>query len=146
MKHSLMKLAPVLMSLATLAACGGDSTTSPSALAGTYNAVIFTTAGSSGQTDQIIAGSTLTINLASNGLTTGHLHVVASGSTPALDADMAGTWTQNGNSVTFSQAADTFVRNTTFAMVAAGSTAWDLEGVGTFSGTEVRLTLRRVGP
>jgi len=144
--NRVMKLSPIVVGIAAMIACGSDSAAPPSALVGTYNAFTFTTTGSSGQTNQLSAGSTLTINLAANGSTTGHLHVVASGSNPVLDADMAGTWTQTGNSVTFSQAADTFVRNMTFAVAPASSSAWDLVGNGTFSGTAVALTLRQVVP
>ena len=143
MKHSLMKLAPLFVGFAAMAACGGDSTTAPSALVGSYTAIEFVTTGSSGQTNQLLAGSTLSITLASNHSTSGHLHMAASGSSPAFDADLAGTWTQTGNSVTFSQAADTFVRNTTFAAVAGSGSLWDLVGDGTFSGTAVHVTLRQ---
>jgi hypothetical protein len=143
MKHSLMKLSPICIGIATMIACGSDSTAPRSPLVGSYNAILFVTTGSSGQTNQIQAGSTLSINLAANGSTTGHLHIVASGGYPALEADMAGTWTQTGSSVTFSQAADTFVRNMTFAVTAAGS-SWQLVGNQVFSGTQIQITLSQV--
>ena len=143
MKHSLIKRAPIFFGIATMVACGGDSTAPPSVLVGSYNAVEFTTTGSSGQTNQLLAGSTLNISLAADHTTSGHLHVVASGSTPAFDADLAGTWAQSGNSVTFSQPADTFVESMTFAVVAASNSLWDLVGDGTFSGTAVHVTLRQ---
>jgi hypothetical protein len=143
MKHSLMKLAPVVLVFAGMAACGGDSTTPPSGLVGTYQAVEFTTTGSSGQTNQLLAGSTLNIALSSDHTTSGHVHVAASGSSPAFDADLTGTWIQTGNSVNFSQPADTFVESMTFAVVAASGGAWDLVGDGTFSGTAVHVTLRQ---
>jgi hypothetical protein len=143
MKRSLMKFAPIYFGIAAVTACGSDSTTPPSPLVGSYNAVQFVTTGSSGSTNQILAGSTLSINLAANGSTTGHLHLAASGGVPAFDADMAGTWTRTGNSVTFSQTADTFVRNMTFAVTAAGS-SWQLEGNQVFSGTQIQITLSQV--
>jgi len=142
MKGSLMRISPVFLVAAAMMACGGGDSTSPSAsVAGSYTATQFITTGSSGQTNQILAGSTLVINLASNGTTTGHLHLAAQGGNPVFDADMAGTWSQSGTTVTFSQTADTFVRNTNFTAVANGST-WALEGTGSFSGTAaVQITL-----
>ena len=144
MRQSLMRIGPILLGIAGMVACGGgDSTAPPSVLVGSYNAVQFVTTGSSGQTNQILAGSTLSINLMPNGTTTGHLHMAESGGNSAFDADMAGTWTQTGNSVTFSQAADSFVRNITWAVAAAGS-SWQLEGDGVFSGTRTQVTLSQV--
>ena len=142
MKGSLMRISPVFLVAAAMIACGGSDSTSPSgSVAGSYTATQFITTGSSGQTNQILAGSTLVINLAGNGTTTGHLHLAAQGGNPAFDADMAGTWSQSGTTVTFSQTADTFVRNTNFTAVANGST-WALEGTGSFSGTAaVQITL-----
>ena|ERR1700730_13293222 len=144
MRQSYMRTAPILLGIAAIVACGGsDSTAPPSVLVGSYNAVQFVTTGSSGSTNQILAGSTLSINLMPNGSTTGHLHVAASGGNPAFDADMAGTWTQTGNSVTFSQAADSFVRNMTWDVAAAGS-SWELVGDQVFSGTRTQVTLSQV--
>ena len=144
MKQSVIRTGPILLGIAAIVACGGGGSTAPtSVLVGSYNAIQFVTTGSSGQTNQILAGSTLSINLMPNGTTTGHLHMVASGGNSALDADMAGTWTQTGNSVTFSQAADSFVRNMTWAVAAAGS-SWQLLGDQVFSGTEIKVTLSQV--
>jgi hypothetical protein len=143
MKHSMVKTAPIFLGIAAMIACGSDSTGPPSPLVGSYNAVVFVTTGSSGQTNQILAGSTLSINLSPNFSTTGHLHVAASAGAPALDADMAGTWTQTGSTVTFSQAADTFVHNMNFTVAAAGS-SWELDGDQVFSATRIQITLGQV--
>jgi hypothetical protein len=141
MKRALMRISPILLAAAAIIACGGSDSSSPNGtVAGSYTATQFTTTGSSGQTNQLLAGSTLAINLAGNGATTGHLHLAASGGNPAFDADMAGTWAQTGSTVTFSQSADTFVRNIPFTAVANGS-KWALEGNGSFSGTAVQITL-----
>ena len=78
--------------------------------------------------------------LNSNGTTTGHLHLVASGNNPALDADMAGTWVRTGTTVTFDQTADTFVRDMNFTLSSTG-TKWELTGDQAFSGTRIQLTL-----
>ena len=132
-----------LLCAATVLGCGSD-TTAPKPLAGSYSASEWVTTGASGQTNQLLAGSTLNIALSSNGTTTGHLHVAASGGNPAFDADMAGTWTQQGTTVTFTQTADTFVRDTPFTVVANGST-WALTADHVFSGQRIQLTLSQGG-
>jgi len=141
MKYSLMKVVPVILGFAAMAACGGDSTAPPSQLVGSYTAVEFVTTGSSGQTNQLLAGSTVNIVLSSDHTTTGHLHLAASGSSPAFDADLTGTWTQIGNSVGFTQASDTFFNDMAFTAVAGSGGGWDLVGDGSFSGTAVHVTL-----
>jgi hypothetical protein len=120
-------------------ACGSDSTEPRLALEGNYTATQWVTTGGSGQTHQLDVGSTLNITLNSDGTTTGHLHVAGS---PAFDADMAGTWTISGNTVTFSQSADTFVRDMPFTVVPNGAN-WALVGDHVFSGTQIQLTLTR---
>jgi len=125
-------------------ACGGSDEPSTNPIAGTYAATFFQTTGSSGQRNELMAGSTLTITLAANGTTTGHLHVAASGSNSVLDADMAGTWTANDNHVvTFTQSADTFVRNMDFAWSTDIQGLSTLTGSKAFSGTLVQITLTR---
>lgn len=125
-------------------ACGGDNTTAPPpTVAGNYTATQWVTTGTSGQTNQLVAGSTLSLTLAANGTTSGHLHVAASGSNPAFDADMAGTWAESNNKVTISQSADTFVRNLTFNVVANGN-RWSLSTDQVVSGTRIQLTLDQI--
>lgn len=140
MKPSLIKIAPILVGLVAMTACGGDSTAPNSMLAGTYVATQFVTTGGGGQTNQILAGSTVSVTLASNGSVTGHLHLAATNANPVVDEDLAGTWTQSGNTVTFANTADSFINNITFAVVASGN-AWELVGDQVFSGTRVQITL-----
>jgi hypothetical protein len=143
MKRSLIRIGPLFLAAAAMA-CGGSGSTAPNTtIAGSYSATQWVTTGapgSSGQTNQILAGSTLVINLASNGTTAGHLHLAAQSGNPAFDADMAGTWVQIGTTVNFSQTADTFVRNMPFTVVANGS-KWALEANHAFAGTNVQITL-----
>lgn len=145
MKQSALGITAILCS-AVIMACGSDNGPTNAggggggSLAGSYTATQWVTTGGSGQTNQIVAGSTLQITLNANGTTTGHLHIVASGNNPALDADMAGTWIQNGGTVDFTQNADTFVRDMLFAVVANGA-KWALEGDQVFSGTDIKITL-----
>jgi hypothetical protein len=140
MRQSIIRAAAIVATVVAMTACGGDSTSPSSVVAGNYTATQFVTTGSSGQTNQILAGSTFTISLNNNGTTTGHLHVAASGSQPALDADMAGTWAYDGTTVTFHQSADTFVRDMPFTAIRTG-TVWQLEGNKGFSGTNIQVTL-----
>jgi hypothetical protein len=140
MKHFSIKRAPILFGIAALVACGGGSTAPNTTLAGTYLATQFVATGSSGQTDQLLAGSSLLLHLGANGSVAGQLHLAATNGNPVVDADMAGTWAQTGNTITFAQAADTFVRNMTFAIVANGS-LWELVGDGGPTGTRIQITL-----
>jgi len=129
--------------LAVTVGCGSDTTQPHTAFAGNYRATQWVTTGTSGQTNQILAGSTLDLALKEDGTTAGHLHVAASGSNPAFDADMAGTWSESDNKITISQAADTFVRDMTFNVVANGDN-WSLTGDHVFSGTRIQITLDRI--
>lgn len=147
MKLSVTKIAAVFAAVA-LTGCGGSDTTSPQpgVSAGTYAASSWTTTNGTGQTNQILAGSTINIVFGASGITAGHLHLAASGGNPAFDADMAGTWTQQGMTIEIDQPADTFVRDMPFTLTANGNSSWDLVGDKTFNGTQIKLTLSRIGP
>ena len=136
------KVSTLAVSLVVLAAAasGSDTTEPQNALVGSYTASQWVTTGTGGQTNQILAGSTLNLTLANDGTTLGHLHLAASGANPAFDADMAGTWSESNNKVTISQAADTFVRNLTFNVVPNGS-KWSLSADQVVSGTRIQITL-----
>ena len=143
MKQSFMRTGPIVLGITAMVACGGDSTSpSQSTAVGSYTAFQFVTTGSSGQTNQLLIGSTVQITLAANGTTSGHLHLAASGSQPAFDADLAGTWSQTGNVIDFTQAVDNFVNDMLFTIQPIATGVWDLIGDDTFSGTHVQLTLR----
>ena len=145
MKPSVMKRWAAIVLMPAAVGCGGSDSTGiqSSALAGSYTALQWVTTGNSGQTNQLVIGSTLQITLNSDGSTTGHMHLAASGGNPAMEFDMAGTWTQSGNNVDFTQAADTFLRNTVFTIQPIATGVWDLVGVYDTPGTRVELTLRR---
>ena len=129
---------------ALLLACGGSNEPSSSPYAGSYVATSWTTTGTSGQQHPLVNGSTLQIALAENGTTSGHLHFAASGATPALDADMVGTWRANGTTIDFTQAADSFVRDMLFTAGSDVQGATILTASQTFSGTVIDITLTRV--
>ena len=142
MKNFTMRIVPVLLATAASAHCGGDSNAPTGVPVGNYTAIQFVTTGSSGQRDELAAGSTLTLNLAANGTTSGHLHVAASASNPVLDADMAGTWREDGNVVTVSQEADTFVKEMPFTLSNDPVNGWILVGDKSFNSVRIQLTLR----
>ena len=89
-----------------LVSCGGDSF-SPTVelVAGAYQATTFTFDGGAGPTDLLATGASVTITLFVPGVGAGG---------GDLDADLAGMWTLSGVTVTFDQAADTFMRDVPF--------------------------------
>ncbi len=75
--------------------------------------------------------------LAADGTTTGRLFVPGGAEGGGdLDADLTGTWTLDGSTVTFSQTADTFIRDATFT-----ASRNRLTGEGVFQGLAIRLVL-----
>jgi hypothetical protein len=138
----LLKAFTALTTIAVVAGCGDDSTAPQSGVVGSYTAFQWVTTGQSGQTNQLTIGSTLQITLNANGSTSGHMHVAASNGAPAADVDLAGTWTEQNNTVDFTQVADNFLRDMIFAVQPIATGVWDLIGDDVFSGTRVQLTLR----
>jgi|SRR4051812_19597991 hypothetical protein len=129
----------------TLAGCGGDDNPfSPTVanVAGTYNATLFTaTSTELGQVNLLSLGATVHVVLNPDGTTTGHIFVPDVGQEDGeLDADLTGTWTLSGSTVTFSQTADTFIRDVEFT--AAQNS---LESEGTFEDTTLHLALAKTG-
>ena len=85
------------------------------------------------------AGATVAMVLNEDGTTTGR--VFAPGLDEGgqdLDVDLAGTWTLQGETVTFNQTGDTFIRDIPFA---AGRNR--LQGEGVYQTITVRLTLTK---
>jgi hypothetical protein len=135
-----------LSAVAALAACGDDeilvSSPSMQSVAGAYTATTFsitaggTTGGST--SDVLTQGGSLQMSLAAGGSTTGRLVIPTAVAGAAVDASMAGSWTLRGDTVRFTQAADTFVRDTPFLV--RGNT---LVGDRTFGTTRIQVTLRK---
>jgi hypothetical protein len=127
-----------------LAGCGGgDNPFSPTVanVAGTYNATLFTATTGSQQLNLLSLGATVHVVLNPDGTTTGHLFVPGAGENGEdVDADLTGTWILSGSTVTFSQTADTFIRDVEFT--AAQNS---LESEGTFDGTTLHLALAKTG-
>ncbi len=140
---------PVPVTLATvllLIACGDDPTEprlTMDLVAGDYvaedefGAMTFTTTEDGQTVDWLAGGASLTIQLARDGSTEGRLFVPGADEDGSdFDADLAGTWTLVGDTVRFSHAADTFVRDMPFA-VQDGR----LEGDRVFGDTRIRVVL-----
>lgn len=138
-----MRLLPRSLALAVplILGCGSDAPLSPTVggVAGTYTATSFTATNSTGAADLLAAGSSVNAVLKADGTTSGHLLVpaaVAGG--VAVDEDLTGTWTLSGTTVSFSQSADTFLRDLVFTV-----SGTKLVGDGVFSGTTLHIVLTR---
>lgn len=89
----------------------------PNPILGTYHASTLTVVVPGQTIDVLATGGSLSITLAANGTTGGRLLAPGGGTNgQALDASMDGTWNQTGNTVRFSQSADTFVRDATWTV------------------------------
>jgi len=98
---------------------------------------MFTVTSGVGTTDLLAIGATVDATLAPDGTTSGRLFVPGAGEGGAdLDEDLTGTWTLLGDTVTFDQTADTFIRDADF--IAGRNT---LTGEGTFDGVSLFLQL-----
>ncbi len=101
-----------------LAGCSGDDTTGPGGLQlGTYTATTFNVTPAGGAPINVLGdGGSLVITLHAGGSTTGTLTVpgTITGGTPFV-ASMAGTVTVTSLTVTFTQSADSFVRDLTWS-------------------------------
>jgi hypothetical protein len=127
--------APVVCAVAL--ACGDPAAPTVADLAGSYSATTLTWQDSTGTTNWLAQGSSLSIVLMANDSTRGRLFVPGGDENGAdLEADLAGSWVLRGDTVEFDQAADTFVRDMPF--VFAGG---KLAGQATFSGGTVRVVM-----
>jgi hypothetical protein len=140
MYRSTLKLAPVLL-LLTLS-CGGDDTpVTPTVetVAGSYQASSLTGTQSGITVNLLSLGASVEMVLNEDGTTTGR--VFAPGLEQGgqdLDIDLAGTWTLQGETVTFSHSGETFIRDVPFTV---GRNR--LDGEGTFRTVTIRLTLTK---
>lgn len=141
-RSMLNKLSPILLGAVAIVGC--DDTTSPlskNGPVGPYASIILYSTSTADPTIQTPNSGALTINLAADGTTAGHLHLAAFNGNPAVDADMVGTWTQTGNTIEFQQPADTFVRNMTFTIEQISDDVWFLVGDDVYAGTRFNVRL-----
>jgi hypothetical protein len=125
-----------LIAIALIIGCSDSTDPSTTSVAGAYTATTFTSTQTTTNTttNHLSEGASLVIVLASAGTTTGALVIPTDG----VDESMAGTWSLSGSTVSFLQAADTFMNDMDF--VVQGNT---LVGDQTFAGTRIQVTLTR---
>lgn len=124
-----------------LISCGGDNGFTPTVenVSGSYSALSFTIESSVGTLDLLALGALVEATLDPDGTTSGRLFVPGADDDGGdLDEDLTGTWTLEGNTVTFSQTGDTFIRDVPFTV-----TEGRLTGEGTFEGQTIRLVLEK---
>ena len=139
--RSLLRVPTALALAVALAGCGDDDNFSPTVenVSGSYSAASFTLTTATGTIDLLALGAEVTAVLNPDGTTTGHLSVPGGGENGEdVDADLTGTWTLTGNTVTFDQEGDTFLRDVDFT--AAENT---LTGEFTAEGETARLVLAK---
>jgi hypothetical protein len=114
----------------------GDDPLSVGDLVGTWEATTFEIdpAGGGAVIDFLAGGATIDITVAANGTTTGTLFVPAAlNGGVALTESMAGSVDLDGNSITFDQAADTFLRDADFSLNGSTLTGTHTDGDGTIT-------------
>jgi hypothetical protein len=118
-------------------ACSDDPV-SPSEVQGSYAASFFQVTENGTTTNVLSAGGTVTLELTASGTTTGQIHVPSIAGQPAFDADLAGTWAIEDETVQLQHNADTFLRD--MDLVLDGD---KLVGDRTFGPTRIRIELTR---
>jgi hypothetical protein len=125
-----------------VAGCGDDDdgfNPTVDDVAGSYTATTFTATSGASEIDLLALGASVTATLEADGTTTGQLQIPGAGQNgETLQEDLAGTWTLNGTTVTFSPSASTLISDVDFAV---GSNT--LTGEGTFEGSLLLLVLTR---
>lgn len=131
----------VAASLSLAAACGDSFEPTADNVAGVYTATTFRGEVDGVDRDFLDEGSTFTITLAANGTTTGRLFVPDGNEDGSdLDESLVGTWALDAEAseVTFTQSADTFIRNMTFT-----ASEDELEGNETFTDSTIEVELEK---
>lgn len=119
----------------------GETDLTAADVAAAYEATTLTTTTAGEVTDELAAGAQLRITLEEDGATSGRLFVPGGDEDGSdFDADLAGTWGIDGETVTFDHPADTFVRNMPFEYQNGR-----LVGERTFGETRVRVELTPTG-
>jgi hypothetical protein len=103
----------------TLPGCDGTPQDSGASIAGQYSATTFIASQGETEVDLLAAGGSLDLTLGPSGTVSGELNIPETEFGDGFVANMAGTYTLTGTTVTFNQPADTFVRDL----------PWTVEGV-----------------
>jgi hypothetical protein len=140
---TMIRRGSVLCLALALAACSDDDDDgfSPTVddVAGSYTASAFTLTSGNGEFDLLALGATVTATLDADGTTSGRLQVPGGvGGAPAVDEDLAGTWSLSGTTVTFSPSASSLLSDVDFAV---GPNT--LTGEGVYQGAVLLLVLTK---
>lgn len=128
-----------LVSVLLLGCSGDDFTPTVDNVAGAYVATAFTVTEGTETTDLLDDGATFSIELATDGATTGQLFIPGGAEDGGdIDASMEGEWSLSGTTVTFTQGADTFVRDMDFT-----ASENELRGDEVFGDVTVTVVLRK---
>lgn len=123
--------------------CGDAAGPTPATMevvAGSYVVAVFETTTDGATTDQLGAGSSLTLNLSPIGTTSGRLFVPGGAEDGGdFEADLTGTWSLSDNEVRLDHPADTFLRD----MILDYDNGV-LSGSATFGDTQVTVELHQV--
>ena len=107
----------VLGLLLGTAVCSDSTAPTMVSVAGFYEATVFTVTEAGGTTDVLADGGAISLSLEADGTVAGRLFVPGGGEGGAdFAADLAGTWTLNGTTVTLDHPADTFLRDMNFTV------------------------------
>ena len=106
------------LAFAILAACSDEPFTPTVAnMAGSYHTTTLRVTDSTGTTDYLAIGSSITLQLDTSGAVSGHLLIIGGSDDPGggdLEGDLSGTWALTGRTITFDQPEDTFIRDWDF--------------------------------
>jgi len=141
--RTMIRRGVVLCIALALAACGGDDdggfNPTVDDVAGSYSASAFTLTTGNSDFDLLAIGASVTATLNADGTTTGRLQVPGGiGGAPAIDEDLAGTWSLSGTTVVFSPSASSLLTDVDFA-VGPGT----LTGEGVYQGAVLKLVLTK---
>ena len=110
-----MKQPLLLLVVAALFACSDSFSPTIENVAGDYRLASLVSLNGGHRIDWGLRGATFSISLAPDGTTSGRLFIPGSNEDGSdFDVDMAGTWTLSGDTVRFTQTADSFVRDMAF--------------------------------
>jgi hypothetical protein len=131
----------VALAAMLVAACGDDDAFSPTThnMAGSYSASTFTVTSSAGTVDLLVTGGEVEVTLTADGEMSSHIFLPGGGEDGEdFEADVTGTWTLTGSTVTLDHEGDTVLQDLEFT---AGRDRLTAEH--TFGEESVRIVLTR---